>query len=86
MRQRVLRFCAAALLVCSFVATVPLHGQDQDLNTYYRFPLSVGVEYQSYSPFAEYGASYNIFELSGSVRWPIPLVPVLQPLVKGGMR
>ena len=41
-------------------------------NTYYRFPLSLGVEYQSLSPFAVYGSQYNLFELSANLRWPIP--------------
>jgi hypothetical protein len=54
-------------------------------NTYYRFPLSLGVEYQSLSPFAVYGSQYNIFDLSVQVRWPIPSMPVLQPTFKGGM-
>ena len=56
-----------------------------NLNTYYRYLLSVGIEYQIFSPFAEYGSNYNIFEVSANVRWPIPPVPVLQPMVKGGM-
>lgn len=62
-------------------------GQDEqvNLNTYYRFPLSLGIEYQSYSPFAQYGSSYNIFEIAGNVRWPIPPIPILQLNAKGGM-
>ena len=69
------------------LTATPSFSQDasQNLNTYYQFPLSVGIEYQNYSPFAEYGSTYNIFELSGNVRWPIPPLPILQPMVKGGM-
>ena len=56
-----------------------------DYDTYYRFPLSLGVEYQNLSPFGAYGANYNIFDLSASLRLPIPSVPILQPGLKVGM-
>ncbi|GAH49847.1 unnamed protein product, partial [marine sediment metagenome] len=59
-------------------------GQEINYNTYYRFPISFGAEYQSLSPFAAYGSLYNIFDISANVRWPIPTVPVLQPTVKFG--
>jgi hypothetical protein len=56
-------------------AAVPSHGQQAaiDLNSYYKFPLSIGVEYQSLSP------------LVTSIRWPLPFLPVLQPTLRGGM-
>lgn len=56
-----------------------------DYNDYYRFPLSLGVEYQSLSPFADYGAFYNIFDLSANIRWPIPSKPVFQPVLRLGI-
>ncbi len=72
-------------LLFSFISA-PIIPQNQQVNfnTTYRFPLSIGAEYQSLSPFAPYGAQFNIFELSASVRWPIPPIPVLQPTVRGG--
>ncbi len=60
-------------------------GTGVDFNQRYRFPLSVGVEYQSLSPFAAYGAQYNIFDLAAGVRWPLPRLPVLQPLARLGL-
>lgn len=58
-----------------------------DLNRYYRFPLSVGAEYASLSPFKDYayGSPYSIFEISGNARMPIPPLPQLQIVAKGGM-
>ena len=85
---QVKRFYSAVLL-CTFfllIVTSTVCAQDKtNLNRYYRFPLSVGVEYQGYTPFGQYGSQYNIFELGGVVRWPIPPLPLLQPLIKAGM-
>jgi len=54
-------------------------------NDYYRFPLSLGIEYQNLSPFADYATTYNIFDLSVNLRWPIPSRPVFQPTLYLGM-
>jgi hypothetical protein len=72
------------------VLAAPLSQSQQsqlDLNTYYRFPLSLGVEFQSLTPFAAYpvGAPYSLYDISLQVRWPIPPFPVLQPLLRIGM-
>jgi hypothetical protein len=77
------RYSTLLLLFASF----SLYSQtpERDFNSYYRFPLSVGVEFESYSPFGEYGSNFNIFEISGNVRLPIPPLPFLQPLLTGGM-
>ncbi len=56
-----------------------------DYNDYYRFPLSLGIEYQDLSPFADYASTYNIFDLSANLRWPIPSNPVFQPSLRIGM-
>ena len=56
-----------------------------DYNDYYKFPLSLGIEYQTLSPFADYASTYNIFDLSANIRWPIPSKPVLQPALRFGM-
>ena len=65
--------------------TAGAQGVGVDFNQRYRFPLSFGVEYQSLSPFAAYGAQYNIFDLAAGVRWPLPKLPVLQPLARVGL-
>jgi len=56
-----------------------------DYNYYYRFPFSLGVEYQILSPFGDYASDYNIFDLSVDFKYPIPTLPVLQPSLRLGM-
>ena len=70
------------LLAASSLAAQPA---STNYNTRYRFPLSIGVEYQSLSPFAGYRAQFNIYDLSANLRWPIPSLPVLQPTIKAGI-
>ena len=77
------RFAAALFLwVTAFCGAQEPTG---DLNDYYRFPFSVGIEYQNLSPFAAYGSGFNVFELSTTVRRPVPSIPMLQPAVRVGM-
>lgn len=54
-------------------------------NTYYQFPFSVGVEYETLSPFADYGSIYNIFDLAVNIRRPLPSRPAIQPVLRLGM-
>jgi len=54
-------------------------------NDYYRFPLSIGVEYQSLSPFSDYASDFNIFDISTNLRLPLPPVSTIQLLLKLGM-
>jgi hypothetical protein len=79
----------AAIFLIGFVLTSALADAQQsqlDYNAYYSFPLSIGVEYQSLSPFSLFeGAPYTAFDLSANVRWPIPALPILQPTLKGGL-
>jgi len=57
-----------------------------DFNDVYRFPLSIGFEYQSLSPFTDYGfAPTAYYDLSASVRFPLPKLPSLQPFAKAGI-
>ncbi len=82
------KYCAFAVLCFLFAAALAFpQSLGLDYNTYYRFPLSFGVEYQSLSPFVTYdeGSPFNIFDLSFQVRWPIPSLPVLQPTATAGM-
>jgi len=77
------------LLTAAFTFINVQHVRSQqivnDYNTYYQYPFSVGVEYAGYTPFAEYGASFNVFEIAGVFRYPLPSLPFLQPMVKVGM-
>jgi len=74
-------------ILTSLFLAARLYSQEPALNynTHYRFPVSIGVEYQNLSPFAEYGSTFNIYEVSGEIRIPIPPVPVLQPTLKFGL-
>jgi len=54
-------------------------------NSYYAFPVSVGFEYETLSPFATYGSEFNVFQLSGNVRIPLPRQPLFQPTIQAGL-
>ena len=79
----------AYALLSFLLASTFAHSQQQgvDLNTYYQFPLSLGVEYQSLTHLVTYswGSPFTVFDLSASVRWPIPPLPVLQPTLRAGV-
>lgn len=77
----------SVLIIIYLMITVSVFPQSNsvDYNDYYRFPFSVGVEYQSLSPFADYASMYNIFDLSANLRWPILSKPVFQPSLRLGM-
>ncbi len=73
--------------LCLLVASAALGAQERsiDYNKYYRFPLSIGVEYQNLSPFAEYKRNYNIFEFATNVIVTIPNLASLQPYLRSGI-
>ncbi len=64
------------------------YGQDgrPDLDEYYRFPLSVGLEFEQLTPFNDYSADFNATELAVSVCAPLRFNASLQPLVRLGIR
>lgn len=78
-----------SLIFLYFLMALAINANSQeppdDLNNYYRFPFSIGLEFQNYSPFAEYGSQFNIFEFSAHARYPLPFLPLLQPLAKIGI-
>ncbi|NOY09232.1 MAG: tetratricopeptide repeat protein [Spirochaetes bacterium] len=80
--NRVMTFFLCLLVL---TATLRAQGRSIDYNKYYRFPLSIGVEYQNLSPFAEYKKDYNIFELATNIIVPIPHLASLQPYLRLGM-
>ncbi len=57
-------------------------------NEVYRFPLSVGVEAQFISPMTLFGTDYKgnftILDISSLARFPIPSLPMLQPIARLG--
>lgn len=56
-----------------------------DYDSYYRHVLSVGLEYDSLSPPNEFATGYRAYEIAGVVRYPLPFLPILQPLVQAGI-
>lgn len=70
--------------IIAVITSVTLASQDVDYNEYYRFPLSVEVEYQGLIPFADYASGFRVSDVSGTVRLPLPGLPVIQPLVQLG--
>ena len=78
---------AVLLLIVIWITTAfPLFSEEIDLNRYYKFPLSLGIAYQ---PITGIGNTrfldFQINEIAAEIRYPIPGLPVLQPLVRGGV-
>ncbi len=76
-----------ALAAVLLAVPLPVPAQQQkpvDLDMLYRFPLSVGVFYQSFTPLAALNTPYTIFDAGAELRLPIPGLPVLQPLLRLG--
>ena len=70
------------VLLVSF--RVPAQAETVDLNQYYKFPLSVGVGYESLTALAAFNTPYTIFDVAGVLTYPIPSIPVLQPFLRLG--
>ncbi len=79
------------MLILSFVlliatATLAYPQDTVNYNDLYKFPFSIGFEYQNLSPFGDYGTDFNMFyDLSLLLRAPLSFLPVLQPLLQVGM-
>src|SRR4030042_3061158 len=76
---------AAGLLLAGLSRPASAQEQKIDSNDRYRYPLSIGVEYQTLTPPPTYNGDYTIFEISADVRYPLPRWPVLQGFLRGGM-
>ena len=67
----------------SIICSQQITAQEEkiDYNSYYRFPASTGVVFQSMTALGDYpgGDSFTIFDISGLFTFPIPSLPVLQP-------
>ncbi len=79
------RALAALLLAAALASASWAQAQGVDYNEYYRFPVSVGVEYQSLTPLQSYDGDYNIFDVSAAVRYPLPALSVVQPFARLGL-
>ncbi|MEE8441627.1 MAG: hypothetical protein V3S41_07905, partial [Spirochaetia bacterium] len=66
------------------LVTATTVGQES-LNTYYRYPVSIGIGYQPLSPIGDVLRKATVNDISGRVRIPLPFMPALQPFVLGGL-
>lgn len=66
-------------------AILPEEIPDTDLNVYYRFPFSFGLEYQSYSYSGLNKSNNDIFMLTFDTRWPLANFPQFQPSLELGI-
>ncbi len=80
------RTCAFSIILVFAVAlAVSAQGTTLDLNEYYRFPLSLGIQYKVVTPLSDYRADYDLFDLSAAFRLPLAAFAEFQPTVEGGI-
>ncbi len=79
--------CALLALLSLFTPLAYSQQVPQDLNSYYSFPLSVGIEYQNLTPLIgyAYGSPFVMNDFSADVRWPLPGLSVFQPSARIGL-
>jgi hypothetical protein len=84
MKNFLVAFASLVVFVLPVRAQTASVSQDAapDLNTYYRFPFSMGVEYQSLSPFGAFATDFTSFQVNGTVHVPLPFLPQLQPIAQ----
>jgi transglutaminase-like putative cysteine protease len=68
-----------------FSQSLPQQPAAVDFSSYYRFPFSLGVEYQSLTPFGAFGKTFNTYGLAMSARMPVPSIPSIQPSLDLGL-
>ncbi len=79
------RGLVALVAFLSVTSVLPAEDAAPDLNEYYRYPFSVGGQYQALSPFGAYRADFDLFDVSAVARYPLPGFPFVQPFLQGGL-
>ncbi len=80
-----LRRVLSTLLIASALPIAAQQG-DVNLNSYYRFPASFGVQYQPLTGIGNRRLSdFQINEIAGEVRLSLARRPAMQPFVQGGV-
>ncbi|MBN1836353.1 MAG: tetratricopeptide repeat protein [Spirochaetales bacterium] len=82
---RAVHVCLVAIVLACSPPRLPAQDSQVDLNTYYKFPVSIGLQYHSLAPITSFNYDYNVFEIAGELRFPLSALPVLQPFVRGGL-
>ncbi len=77
------------LVFCFFILLFPLltlsAEEKTNFNQFYRFPVSLGVDYIGLSPLVDYGFDATLTEISGIIRYPVPSIPQFQPTLQLGI-
>lgn len=86
-RRRYLFSLAAACFSLAVAAQAQLKGQAPvgSLDSYYYSPVETGGGYSSYSAFSGFASGFQYRDISAELRIPLPSMPSLQPLVRGGL-
>ena len=86
------RKCILFLIVSGILFFTPLFAiqafsQESSINynQYYRYPFSIGIEYQNLSSFKDYGNDFNIYEIAAHFRWPFLKTPLFIPTMRFGI-
>jgi hypothetical protein len=80
-----MRLGASALFLGLMAATVSSARDVTDFDAYYRHAFSVGLEYNSLSPPNEFATGYRAYQIAAVARYPLPFLPVVQPLLQLGI-
>jgi len=81
-----LLFAVSMFVLAGFTFGQEVPGQRTiNYNTFYQFPFSIGVEYQSLSPLYEVDEEYGINDITLTAYYPIPRLPFLQPVAHLGI-
>jgi hypothetical protein len=78
---------AAAVILGLVLAGGAFARDVTDFDSYYRHLLSVGIEYDNLTPPSDsaFASGYRAYEIAGVVRYPLPFLPILQPMARAGV-
>ena len=74
------------VLLISLFSVINISSQEKtDFNQFYKFPLSIGVDFNELAPLEDYGFDSTLTEISGNLRYPLPGMPQIQPMFQFGV-
>jgi tetratricopeptide (TPR) repeat protein len=82
--HRFLRFSMMLLFVLIFSLQNMISQEKTNFNQFYKFPISIGLDYAELTPFSDVGFDSTLTEIALNVRYPIPSIPQLQPSLQLG--
>jgi tetratricopeptide (TPR) repeat protein len=78
------RFTRLALLTAVLSLAARWSGAE-DLGSRYRYPISIGGQYQTLSPVSDYRTDFDVYDISAVLRAPLPGIASVQPFLQGGV-